>query len=70
MALENQVLNEMTALVAHERIMIQTSGEAQLVKIALASSSGDAIKVKTLTGKELEIDISLDATIYELKREI
>ena len=63
MALENQVLNEMTALVAHERIMIQTSGEAQLVKIALVAESESTIKIKTLTGMCLDIDIDLDATI-------
>lgn len=64
LSISNQVLNQATALIAHKRIMEETTGEPQLVKIALNKAIGGEaeIYVKTLTGKTITLFLCLSAS--------
>ena len=66
------MLSSATALVAHKRIVQETTGQPNLVKIALNNAGVNAqIFVKTLTGKTITCEVDLmNTTVSELKLQI
>ena len=72
MSIQNQVLNQATALIAHKRVMRDANvGEAQLVKISLNKRAGMGpvqLFVRTLTGKTITCSLDVTtSTVQDLK---